>query len=274
MKSEKSPRPPDRGKTLYGNIFQDHDSDFIINTLSEGIYAVIDNALGLLNDAEILVNAKSFSCAGFLRATADEEMAKVYIIIDMCRLNFDKHESVLIKLCQAFYDHVKKHAYNEVVRFPNVYDMKHVKEIYEVETIKWFPAGIDSGEPDMPHETVFRREFNLYVDYIGSDQKWFIPTPDSCIMGNDNLEIALRESHEALDKLIYTRDLGLFKAEALGILNDVFKNHYIRESTKNNELADISEKYAKKTNETLGILVEGIAKSTIISWPLYCLVSS
>ena len=108
---KKRPQPPKPGTKLFENLFTGLEHEETLKRISDGINAVITNAERLLQDVELLVKSDRYASSGFLLATADEEMAKVYILLDMCRLDFTKHENTLKHLCRAFYEHVAKFAY-------------------------------------------------------------------------------------------------------------------------------------------------------------------
>ena len=77
------------------------------------------------------------------------------------------------------YDHVKKHAYYYIVH--QVYDgfnfvsCNHVRELFHLELIRQWPADLEWGVPIMPHESRFRRDINLYVDFTDVSQEWAGP---------------------------------------------------------------------------------------------------
>jgi AbiV family abortive infection protein len=180
MNSKERPQPPKPGKALFGNLFEGLPYDQTMKLLSEGIKAAITNCRRLLDDVEVLLAAKSYASARFLLATADEEMAKPYILLDMCRLDFSKHLGTLRNLCRAFFDHAAKHAYNEIIRFGlPLNDMKRIKEIWLTDITRWWPSDYESGEPDMPHDTYFEWELPLYVDYVAYDGRWHVPDNSS-----------------------------------------------------------------------------------------------
>lgn len=263
--------PPKSGKLLYENLFVRRDKMATIEVLSDGLYAFTKNTELLLDDAKLLLNSKRYARASFLIATADEEMAKAYLILDMCRLSFDNQENYLRQLCRAFYGHVEKYAYNRVSR-SDVRDMPHAKEIFHFELIRWRPSGdFESDEPDMLHATHFNRELNLYGDFIDFDQAWWIPTDNvnspsfEWFSGYDPYS----NSHRAFSKLIYTQKLGLYRPDVLKILNDVFKKCLITEKTANEQLFNLYDDVAGKVGNLLGISHDKFKKSILMGWPLY-----
>ncbi len=196
-------RPPERHKTLFENLFAWRTPPETIEAISQGISGVLANAARLLADVELLIGVERYATAAFLLATADEEMAKAYILLDACRLDFGSHESVLRALCRAFYSHIAKHAYNKVTRWEWFVSMAYAKEIWDNDMIRWWPADPESGQPEMPHDTYFAREVPLYVDFEEYAGGWFVPDANErkYIFEDVLGASALLRSRHALDRL-------------------------------------------------------------------------
>ncbi len=88
---------------LYKNLFVSSNTFAI---LSDGFDVLLENVERLVNDANLLKDSDGYITASFLGSTAREEMAKVHLLVDACRLDFSRHESVLKRLCKAFYSHI------------------------------------------------------------------------------------------------------------------------------------------------------------------------
>jgi AbiV family abortive infection protein len=265
-------RPPVPGELLYENLFIRRDDTETIETLSQGLQAVHLNAARLIKDVELLVSAERYASASFLLATADEEIAKFYILADMCRLDFSRHQSILKRLCQAFYSHVAKHTYNQIIRLSNFRDMTHVKEIWGFKATRWWPSDDpESGEPDMPHETYFAREMPLYVDYIDYDQAWFVPEADTrqYIFTQSLGDSSLAQSQDASGRLDKTHKLGLCTPESLTALNQVFAKHYIGDKSSRKQIERLYEKLAQRIAEEMSVSPKAFWSSAICEWPLY-----
>lgn len=270
--NEDKAKKPKQGTQLYENLFVSGDTTATLKLLSEGITAILSNAKRLLEDVTLLVNNERYASAGFLLTTTDEELSKVYILLDTCRLDFSRHESVLRALCRAFYDHVAKHAYKVLMRFPNLYDMSHAKEVWDIEVTRWWPVSDpESGEPDMPHETYFTREMPLYVDFIEYDRRWFVPDHDTrkYIFEDHFSDEILGKTKEEIELLATNIDIGLFRSECLFILNEIFKKHYITEKTTNDEIDNLYVAVAHHIEDRQGISLEKFIKSALYRWPLY-----
>lgn len=261
--------PPKPGMKLYENLFMGMKYEDTIKRISSGLLSINSNGNRLIEDVELLVKSHSYSSAAFLLATADEEMAKSYILLDMCRLDFTRHENILKNLCRAFYDHVLKSAYIKIVRFPLEFrDMSHVKEMWDVEIARWWPSGYESGEPDMPHDTYFAREIPLYVDFIDFDQQWHVPQHHTrkYIFDPDLGDDSLSKSKKMIEQLGKTSETGLYSTQCLFSFNEVFKNHYLSDKTDTKEIKRLYLKAAERLGH---VKFEGSALS---EWPLYSFV--
>ena len=127
--AKQGPTPPNRSKVLYENLFGGHDRDSALEIIASGIATIVTHVEPLLADAQLLAESKRYERAEFLAATAREEMGKLYILVDMCRLNLAKHASILRALCKAFYQHEVKHAYFELSAksYPGITNLAEVK---------------------------------------------------------------------------------------------------------------------------------------------------
>src|SRR5207302_2807101 len=108
---------PIPSKRLYAAVFEGKPPRSIAENVADGIRTLIGNVERMLSDVDYLRADGRIASASFLLATADEEFAKVSILVDACRLNAEKYSSTLHSLCRAFYDHISKHAYNTVRRY-------------------------------------------------------------------------------------------------------------------------------------------------------------
>ena len=99
-RSPKSERntPPKPSGVLFEFLFGG-STEQAFGRLAEGIVAILRNAQKLIDDATVLVEVKRFERASFLIATAEEEMGKVYILLDSYRAkSWDKARRVVAKV--------------------------------------------------------------------------------------------------------------------------------------------------------------------------------
>ena len=267
------PQPPNPASQLYENLFSGRENEVSFEILSSGLNAICTNVELLLEDANLLISERRFARGQFILATADEEMAKVYILLDMCRLNFDSHESTIRRLCKAFYSHAEKHAYNEVYR-GRIRSLEEARSIFHIGLQRWWPGDSESGEPDLPHDTVFNRDFNLYVDYIEFDQDWWVPPRDNNRLLFEPLtgigdRTPLTESENAFDKIRTSKSLGLFNSNILERLNSCFSGNYINESTADSFFEEAHDTLYGRVHAINEITESNFTNSILKGWPLY-----
>ena len=268
-KKVKAPNPAD---VLFKNLFEQCKEEESFELLAGGLSASHHNAARLLSDAQLLVGAGRFSSAKFLLTTSHEEIAKSYILADACRLDLKKHYPVLGQLCRAFYDHILKHAYMEVLNFlPKIHSMTHAKKKWEIEVQRWWPAGPEDSEPSMPHDTYFDRELPLYIDYGDYDRRWLIPADSD--QSAHFMEMFGETPISKMEKLIEpwrrAESVGLCSPEVLAILNATFKKNYIGEDGTWDQLLQLYEKVAQRAAAEKGISRELFMDSPFVQWPLY-----
>lgn len=265
-------QPPKAGDQLFKNLFFRREFSETLELLGQGLRASCRNGKRLFDDTIYLTANGRFSSAHFLITTAREELAKAYILLDACRLDFKKHDNILRMLCKAFYHHIAKHAYYEIqgYPYPNLNTMDKILEIWRSEVKRWWPSSFEDGEPDMPHATWFHRERPLYIDFDDDEKQWHVPDDDSekawfDHFGN-NMVSQIKKNIEALS---YAESLGLFAPESLEIINSTFKQHYIDEMATATFVRELYKQVAGNLQRKLGILQESFLELEFCQWPLY-----
>ncbi|MBC8354546.1 MAG: AbiV family abortive infection protein [Planctomycetes bacterium] len=266
---DRGPRPADQ---LMKNVFADRAPAEVCKVVADGIGGGWRNAERLLSDASLMVDAGRLSSARFLITTAREELAKSPLLLDACMVDFSKHRSVLQKICQAFYDHVAKHAYIELLEETLIDSMDRAGKFWTTAVRRWWPGDVEYGEPDMPHATHFDREFPLYLDFGDYEHRWLIPKDD-----------AHRSHYEWSDRIAKVEKLiapwrkadadGICTPEVLAIVNSVFKGTYVSVNTTTAALKRLySVAEARLVAET-GVSSEAFCASPLVRWPLYHFVA-
>lgn len=186
-------------------------------------------------------------------------------------LDLKRHDSVIRRLCRAFYDHISKHAYLEMLNYPNIDSMSEAKNIWEIRVKRWWPADYGDGEPDMPHDTIFNRELPLYVDYSDYDRHWLAPTDrdqDTYFMDKWG-GTPISRTNNLIETWKQMEAIGICSPKVLSIMNTVFENHYLRENTKLSSLYSLYEKVAESVSSETNISEELFMASPLVRWPLY-----
>lgn len=262
-----------QGRVLYESVFEKNSTETILDIIASGIQACYHNARHLFADARLLWEKKSFCTAVFLSATTDEEIAKVYILLDMARLDFVKHESTIRKLCKNFYNHIAKWIYIEVItRRPLVRNMAHLKEVVEPLKDEYIPGDYESGEPGMPHEAIQMREWQLYVDYFSYDEQWNNPSSPSYLESALAVtwKMQLEDTKTSLEELEKAEKFGLFKKDSIKILHEEFSKKFVNTNTPTEEIFKTYDCIFGKL-ETIGIYLpsEMQSENALLKLPLY-----
>ena len=256
-------------KRFLESLFIGQNYDQTINLIADGILLLIKNAKRLYQDASILTQNYRWTGAKFFLTTADEEMAKAYILIDSCRLDFQRHQSVLKKLIDAFYDHSLKHAYMQVIRNANQNKLDEIEEEWGLGVEHWEePLDEHKERPISYHATYFTREIPLYIDFNPFDQCWSSPDSDLAEYSAD-MGYGQKWVEDAFKLLQESQKNGFFCAEALTIVNDVFRKFYINKKMEMGFVKRLHDKTAKQIESKIGIPAELYHRSALNRYPLY-----
>lgn len=265
---------PKQSEALYNALFK-NSKEKIISLISNGIRELHMNAEKLLDDFDFLLKGKRFTSSDFILFTAAEELSKIYILIDMLRLDFQK-TGRLKRLCSAFYSHILKSVYFEIIRYPvSTRDMKHLQEIAEVEKQEYWPARFESCEPDMINYALLRKEMSLYVDFSEYDGIWIPPSHSvSKTIINSGNSMGYQEDTMAIFKRIErASNEGYFDTNCLTIFHDVFSRKEIGIGMPEVEIQKIYENFIKEVEKTGIKTVDKIERANpLLGWPIYAVL--
>lgn len=269
---KRPPKRPKQSDVLY-NALLDNSKERIIGLITDGIRELHKNAKNLLDDVVVLSEHERFTSSDFLLFTAAEELAKIYILIDMLRLDFRK-KARLKRLCKAFYSHLLKSVYFKIISFPlPIRDMKRLQEIAEVEKQEYWPEyDYESGEPDMINLELLRRETSLYVDFDEYAGFWISPSPG---ISKANIKSGDSTGYHEETRAIFKRidkalNEGCFDTDCLTNFHDVFSRREIGIGMPMNEISKIYKRFVTEV-EKAGIKTAGKIewKNPLLDWPIY-----
>jgi len=272
---KRRPKRPKQSDVLYNALFA-NSKERIIGLISDGIRELHKNAKSLLDDVVVLSEHERFTSSDFLLFTAAEELAKIYILIDMLRLDFGK-KARLKRLCQAFYSHLLKSVYFRIISFPlPIRDMKYLQEIAEVEKQEYWPEyDYESGEPDIINLELLRRETSIYVDFDEYAGFWISPNPG---ISKANINSGDSTGYQEEIKAIFKRvekalSEGCFDTDCLIIFHDVFSKREIGIGMPMNEISKIYKRFVKEV-EKAGIKAAGKIEeeNPLLDWPIYAVL--
>ncbi len=275
-------RQPNRDDEFFERMFAHGNQDRSLALIAGGLSAILDHVGELLAEVECLVDHERFARARFLISTADEELGKCHVLLDCARLDVQVHESALKKLSRAFYDHVDKYAYMRLWRFAGSgrfpwWRMDEALKVFNVDRVKFWKATGQAeeppDEPDMPHDTYFSREMNLYVDLLESGAWWAAPAADPYArhqFESLNGEFELRNQTKShLDALDTLRKGQAITAQALLVLNSIWAKNYVNRDTPREKLDALWRKTAKAVSGVCSLNEGALLASPLCFWPCY-----
>lgn len=265
----KKEKQPQLARRFFENIFvrrQYHES---LNLISEGLIACTHNAKRLFDDVQLLMQEQRWTSASFLLATTNEEMAKCFILLDSCKLDFSRHQAELLRLCYAFYDHTKKYAYIQIVQTSDLSDMSSIKREWLGHAFKWVPASVEEQEdPVWIHDTHFVREMPIYIDFLDYEQRWSNPRNDVAENAYNGF-FRPADAQTTLKRLLRSLDSGLYTPEILEIVNDNFKKYYFSDKSSSSQIQNLHRLTAQRIETEYQISEEDYFSSALYEWPMY-----
>jgi AbiV family abortive infection protein len=274
-------KPPDRTRTFFEVLFGHGDQHRALALVADGLATILGHVRALLTDVDCLVDCERFARAQFLIATADEELGKCHLLLDCARLDVQKHQSDLKKLSEAFYDHIAKYAYMRLWRFGQLkthswWDMDDALKCFNIDRVRFWKATSGSfdappDEPDMPHDTYFHREMNLYVD-IGETREWWVSPPS---YGRERFDKSIgpfEERKQTQDHLLAFDKLRVGNAiteQALQTMNGLWRGHYVNRDWRRGQLDVLWDKTATALLRVCTLKEGEIMNSPLCFWPCY-----
>ena len=136
----------------------------LFKELSEGIPLIVQNARNLDEAARSLCQQGDYRASEVMRGIAEEEAAKVLILIDMVRCPTESGKRAAT--AQYFYSHVAKRIYAMTCCYPNIASFKELSEFVVSECEPYYLEGPNSVDWIFWNSIAAEREQSLYVDYV------------------------------------------------------------------------------------------------------------
>ncbi len=178
--------------------------------IQEGIFLCIQNANDILNDCKLLKRRKRYARAMALAITCLEEIGKINLLRTINRIPANKQKLCAIKW-KAFYKHNYKSSVGIITSFPD-----YLRKCIKAFTI----AAVKQIENAPICEKA--RQLGLYTDYSEADNSWVSPRVISKELANAYYQIA----KEALNRINFIAEKGLFSTRVLEIEKEVYENVY------------------------------------------------
>lgn len=240
------------------------EKDFL-NTVSEGINNILQNAKSLFQDAEILYKSKRQRGNSVLQALANEELAKILILLDAVRCPRRLTKEFTRQL-GCFNDHLAKGIYSEACYW-KMSSFGELMDAVENERNLYYLDGPNDVDWIFRNRILSEREETIYVDYVDSDDGHFWHAPRDSIFN--------RPVSCPLDLCKSMIKMGMTSSKSLRLMSDFWEPIHMTFSFPWSDLSDLNLKMLKDL-ETEGLL-QGVDEKSIRiyldSWqfPMYSL---
>ena len=147
--------------------------------VAKGIPNIVESAEELDRASQQLFAAQEFRASDIVKGLAEEEAAKVLILLDAVRSPTNSKSKA--KILKGFYSHLAKRIYAEANSLPNVWSFGELADFVEHERQPFYLDGPSGVDWIFPNAITADREQKMYVDYVRDiterrgDYSWYTP---------------------------------------------------------------------------------------------------
>jgi len=209
-----------------------------IATIGEGLELLVENVAALNAGIEVLRDAESKRGLWVLAGQADEEAAKVLILLDLVRID-PRDQQAMTRQLQRFHQHLARCIYTEMVHM-NPANFREVRTIVESMRPSHYLDGPNDVDWIYPNQLLAERERRLYVDLVSEDagERWTTPAQDE-EFGFGGPSAAVRDLVRSFARL------GLTSAAGLAVVAEKWSDREIEDETRWGEIATINSEIAE-----------------------------
>jgi len=157
------------------DLSQLSDSD-LFQEVASGLSHILDNAINLNDQANILLEVEKFQGYEILNGVAEEETAKFFILLDAIRCPRSP-QGIFVRQLKRFNEHLAKGIYASCYKGIPA-SLGALIPAVDFDRQEYYLDGPDGCEWIFRNEILNRRESNMYVDYVEVEDghQWEIPT--------------------------------------------------------------------------------------------------
>lgn len=219
------------------------------SVLGEGLELLADNVATLERDARTLSTSGSYRGAAVLRCFADEEAAKVMILLDLARAGWKNHTTV--KSCMAnFYQHLARGLYVRAYRGSPA-DLAEVRRYVDGLRQQYYLDGPMEMDWIFGNEITTDREERLYVDYVvdeNDEGRWTGPADRFAYVDEDYISSAPTSTISALTTAMH--QIGLLSEAGLNATREVWDGVIVDDTMRWTELRQLNIAVITKLQST------------------------
>ncbi len=211
----------------------------LFDEISEGISHIRENAMSLEEAAKCLVKSEHYRIAKILSSLAEEEAAKVLVLVDVVRCPPNQSEAKGRTL-KYFDNHFVKRIYAKLCSY-HFTGFADTIEAIEHESQEFYLDGPNNVDWIFPNSVSMEREGQMYVDYVkdatteGGSCSW--NTPLSLSHADVYLGTHIRPESIEVSRALY--QIGATTPEGLAVVADVWRKFEPTPETRTEELTGI-----------------------------------
>ena len=235
-----SNQPDKKGNTPMTKAVADlsqFPEDRVFDELSDGIRHIVANATDLNEAARKLSRSEHDRVSNILRGMAEEEAAKVLILIDAIRCPSKNRKSTL----NWFNNHLAKRIYATISSYPNIFTFEELRKFINLQRQRQFLDGPNDVDWIVRNEILWEREQKIYVDFIRdttelpSQYFWSVPVESS-------RSAYKYESPNTLTLVRALADAGASSPDGLAIIADVWRDFAPTTGTDRTDVQNLIER--------------------------------
>lgn len=194
-----------------------------LEAITSGLDVLVEHVEALSNDLSFLEDAGRSRSGASIGIQAEEEAAKVLILLDLVRMGWRSQKACNAQIAR-FYDHLARGIYAEVCHMRPA-SFKELKQIVDRARRSHYLDGPNDVDWILRNEIKTRREDSLYVDYVGLEggDEWVTPA------SRDGYGTAWRAAAPKL--VLALARSGVTTRESLGVVARQWRGVVIDEST-------------------------------------------
>ena len=243
----------------------------LFEEIAEGIPLIVQNAENLDEVANRLSVAGEYRASEIIRGFAEEEAAKVLILLDVvrCPPTSGQRESTL----NGFNSHLAKRIYAMTCSRPDISKFGELRKLVKLECKPYYLEGPNSVDWIVPNSIVTERERTIYVDYVhditDSSSVYFWSSPE-----DGGYYTAPYRRPESVSLCRALCDAGADSADGLAVIADAWRGLVPSKETGRPELRERTAKMLDRLGEGWHSRADAAATRFIMScwsfplWPL------
>lgn len=239
-----------------------------LDAIVEGLGLLVEHVTTLTDDLVYLTDGSRPRGALMLEAQAQEEAAKVLILLDLVRLGWRDPLKVKVQIAR-FYDHLSRCIYAEVSTMRPA-DLAEVCRLVEDMRQAYYLDGPNDVDWIFRNQLLSSREDGLYVDYVRYEDGAAWSTP----AGRDVLGFSPDTAVQRL--VIALHRLGVTSRRGLEVLADTWAGQVIKDTTRWPVVANLNARVLAQLDNDGAVLPDATdadSRRVISQWtfPLHSL---